>query len=150
MLCVCPEQMGGALARPGRALSLKASPRAAAAKKTAPMMAAGGFVPDMGRRQLMNAFLLGSIAGPLLVLPAVLISYLTPAKAGGGGGGTIAKDALGNDVKVADWIKANPAGSRKLVQGLKVSLVWRGSPGDAPEPDEKVDWVGRLRARSTF
>jgi len=111
--------MGGALARPGRALSLKASPRAAAAKKTAPMMSAGGFVPDMGRRQLMNAFLLGSVAGPLLVLPAVLISYLTPAKAGGGGSGTVAKDALGNDVKVADWIKANPAGSRKLVQGLK-------------------------------
>ncbi len=120
----CPSdavQMGGALARPGRALSLKASPRAAAAKKTAPMMSAGGFVPDMGRRQLMNAFLLGSVAGPLLVLPAVLISYLTPAKAGGGGSGTVAKDALGNDVKVADWIKANPAGSRKLVQGLKVS-----------------------------
>jgi len=116
------EQMGGALARPGRALSLKASPRAAAAKKTAPMMSAGGFVPDMGRRQLMNAFLLGSVAGPLLVLPAVLISYLTPAKAGGGGGGTVAKDALGNDVKLADWLKANPAGSRKLVQGLKVSV----------------------------
>merc|ERR1711966_266510 len=66
-----------------------------------------------------SAFSLGSVAGPLLVLPAVLISYLTPAKAGGGGGGTIAKDALGNDVKLKDWLAKNPAGSRKLVQGLK-------------------------------
>jgi hypothetical protein len=115
------RQMGGALARSGKAMNLKASPRAAAAKSAGPMMAAGGFVPDMGRRQLMNAFLLGSIAGPLLVLPAVLISYLTPAKAGGGGGGTVAKDALGNDVKEADWLKANGPGARKLVQGLKVS-----------------------------
>ena len=45
------------------------------------------------------------VAGPILVLPAVLISYLTPAKAGGGGGGILAKDALGNDVVVEDWIK---------------------------------------------
>ncbi len=52
------------------------------------MSAADGFVPDMGRRGLMNGLLLGSIAGPVLVLPAVLISYLVPAKAGGGGGGT--------------------------------------------------------------
>jgi len=116
------RQMGGALARSGKAMTLKASPRAAAVKSAGPMMAAGGFVPDMGRRQLMNAFLLGSIAGPLLVLPAVLISYLTPAKAGGGGGGTVAKDALGNDVKEADWLKANGPGARKLVQGLKVSF----------------------------
>jgi hypothetical protein len=118
-----PRQMGGALARSGKAMTLKASPRAAAVKSAGPMMAAGGFVPDMGRRQLMNAFLLGSIAGPLLVLPAVLISYLTPAKAGGGGGGTVAKDALGNDVKEADWLKANGPGARKLVQGLKVGII---------------------------
>ncbi len=51
------------------------------------MSAADGFVPDMGRRGLMNGLLLGSIAGPVLVLPAVLISYLVPAKSGGGGGG---------------------------------------------------------------
>jgi len=119
------EQMGGALARKSNAMSLKAPARATAAKSQV-VMSAGGFVPDMGRRQLMNAFLLGSVAGPLLVLPAVLISYLTPAKAGGGGGGTIAKDALGNDVKLKDWLAKNPAGSRKLVQGLKVILSGPG------------------------
>ncbi len=51
------------------------------------MASDAGFVPDMGRRNLMNALLVGSVAGPLLVLPAVLISFLIPAKAGGGGGG---------------------------------------------------------------
>ena len=54
------------------------------------MSSADGFVPDMGRRGLMNGLLLGSVAGPLLVLPAVLISFLVPAKSGGGGGGIAA------------------------------------------------------------
>ena len=112
------EQMAGGLSRSSKAMALKPAARTTAAKSQV-VMSAGGFVPDMGRRTLMNAFLLGSVAGPLLVLPAVLIAYLTPAKAGGGGGGTVAKDALGNDVKIADWVAKNPAGSRKLVQGLK-------------------------------
>ena len=71
-------------------------------------MAAAAIVPDMGRRGLMNSLLLGSVAGPLLVLPgpilsirfspilsifdfisnaAVFVSFLVPAKGGGGGGG---------------------------------------------------------------
>jgi cytochrome b6-f complex iron-sulfur subunit len=83
------------------------------------MSAADGFVPDMGRRGLMNGLLLGSIAGPVLVLPAVLISYLVPAKSGGGGGGVAAKDALGNDVVISEWVKTHLAGDRSLVQGLK-------------------------------
>ncbi|KAJ1473258.1 Rieske [2Fe-2S] iron-sulfur domain-containing protein [Baffinella frigidus] len=101
------------------ALSFKSARSARAGAAVAPKMMESGFVPDMGRRNLMNALLLGSIAGPILVLPAVLISFLTPAKAGGGGGGTVAKDALGNEVKIADWLAAHPAGDRKLVQGLK-------------------------------
>jgi len=125
----------------GRALSLKTSPRSGVAKCMAPVMAADGFVPDAGRRGLMNAFLLGSIAGPVLVLPAVLISYLTPAKAGGGGGGTLAKDALGNEVKVADWLKANPAGSRKLVQGLKGDATYLITKEDGTLEDFGVNAV---------
>jgi len=91
----------------------------AASQPPPPMPAPTGMVPDMGRRNMMNALLLGSVAGPLLVLPAVLISFLVPAKSGGGGGGIVAKDALGNDVKVDDWIKAKGPGDRSLVQGLK-------------------------------
>merc|ERR1719253_2378295 len=83
--------MAGGLSRSSKAMALKPAARTTAAKSQV-VMSAGGFVPDMGRRTLMNAFLLGSVAGPLLVLPAVLIAYLTPAKAGGGGGGTVAKD----------------------------------------------------------
>jgi len=86
-------------------------------------MSGTGFVPDAGRRELMNALLLGSIVGHVAVLPAVLISYLTPAKAGGSGSGSSAKDALGNDVKVAEWLKANGPGAHKLVQGLNVSFL---------------------------
>jgi len=94
--------------------------KASRAISTGPQMSGGSdFVPDMGRRNMMNALLTGSVAGPILVLPAVLISYLTPAKAGGGGGGLLAKDALGNDVVVEDWIKAKGPGGRALVQGLK-------------------------------
>jgi len=96
-----------------------AANRAANNRAPPPMPAPSGMVPDMGRRNMMNALLLGSVAGPILVLPAVLISFLIPAKTGGGGGGIIAKDALGNDVKVADWIAAKGAGDRSLVQGLK-------------------------------
>lgn len=39
---------------------------------------------------------------------------------GGGGGGQAAKDALGNDIKEAAWLKTHPANTRELAQGLKV------------------------------
>ena len=40
---------------------------------------------------------------------------------GGGGAGLIAKDALGNDISAAGWLKAHPPGDRTLSQGLKVT-----------------------------
>jgi len=108
------------VARSSSAMRLAAAPARVASKSLATRMsAADGFVPDMGRRGLMNGLLLGSVAGPLLVLPAVLISFLVPAKSGGGGGGIAAKDALGNDVVIADWLKTHLPGDRSLVQGLK-------------------------------
>ena len=61
------------------------------------------FIPDMGRRRLMNAFLLGSVSGPLVVVAGVLISYLTPAKAGGGSAGTAARDRNGDVIKLTAW-----------------------------------------------
>lgn len=44
-------------------------------------------------------------------------------RSGGGGGGTNAKDALGNDVVAAEWLKTHGPGDRTLTQGLKVCLV---------------------------
>ena len=52
-------------------------------------------------------------------------------RAGGGGAGLIAKDALGNDVKATEWLKTHGANDRNLVQGLKVgqhfqfNVSWR-------------------------
>jgi cytochrome b6-f complex iron-sulfur subunit len=47
-------------------------------------------------------------------------SYLLLCSTGGGGSGLIAKDALGNDITVAGWLKTHPPGDRTLSQGLKV------------------------------
>ena len=45
-------------------------------------------------------------------------AFLT--RAGGGGGGLAAKDALGDVVKSKTWLKAHLPGDHSLVQGLKV------------------------------
>ena len=41
-------------------------------------------------------------------------------RAGGGSGGQVAKDALGNDVKTNSWLATHAKGDHSLVQGLKV------------------------------
>lgn len=46
-------------------------------------------------------------------------SFPCLCSAGGGGGGIAAKDALGNEVKLVDWLKTHPNGDHSLVQGLK-------------------------------
>ncbi|KAI9128991.1 hypothetical protein K1719_000474 [Acacia pycnantha] len=38
---------------------------------------------------------------------------------GGGSGGTVAKDAIGNDVIAAEWLKTHGPGDRTLTEGLK-------------------------------
>ena len=43
-------------------------------------------------------------------------------RTGGGGGGIVAKDALGNDVIASEWLKTHGPGDRTLTQGLKVQL----------------------------
>lgn len=43
-------------------------------------------------------------------------------RSGSGSGGTVAKDALGNDVIASEWIKIHGPGDRTLTQGLKVGL----------------------------
>ena len=101
----------------GRVPSLAAASRA----PVAPIMAAAAddFVPDLQRRTIMNLVLLGGAGVPVLWMGGGFIYFFVPPAAGGGGGGLIAKDALGDAVKVADWISAHPYPTRSLVQGLK-------------------------------
>lgn len=47
---------------------------------------------------------------------------------GVGAGGSIAKDALGNDVKASEWLKSHKKGDRSLTQGLKVGCCQQGRP----------------------
>lgn len=44
--------------------------------------------------------------------------------AGGAGGGTIAKDALGNDVIADAWLKTHGPGDKTLAQGLRVGYFF--------------------------
>merc|ERR1719183_2361854 len=81
--------------------------------------AADDFVPDLQRRTIMNLVLLGGAGVPVLWLGGGFVYFFVPPGGGGGGGGLRAKDALGNDVKGADWSKKFPFPSRSLVQGLK-------------------------------
>ena len=73
----------------------------------------------MQRRTIMNLVLLGGAGVPVLWLLGGFVFFFIPNTGGGAGGGIIAKDALGDDVKGADWAKKYPFPSRSLVQGLK-------------------------------
>jgi len=79
------------------------------------------FVPDMPRRNAMNAILVGAVGVSALGLAVPYISFFLPPGfgQGGGGGGVIAKDALGADVTVKGWLDSHQGGARELVQGLK-------------------------------
>ena len=75
-------------------------------------------VPSMGRRQFMNLLTFGTVTGVALGALYPVAQYFTPYRAGGGGG-TNAKDELGNPVKASAWLSTHPVGDRSLVQGLK-------------------------------
>jgi len=73
----------------------------------------------MPRRNTMNAILVGAVGVSALGLAVPYVAFFVPASSGGAGGGTIAKDALGNDVTVSGWKGTHQGGARELVQGLK-------------------------------
>lgn len=85
----------------------------AAAAKT------GNPVPDMNKRNIMNGILVGAGALPATAMAAAFVGFFVPPSSGGGSGGIPAKDAAGNDVKAAAYLKTHPAGDVNLVQGLK-------------------------------
>ncbi|XP_074572235.1 cytochrome b6-f complex iron-sulfur subunit, chloroplastic isoform X1 [Curcuma longa] len=76
-------------------------------------------VPDMGKRQLMNLLLLGALSLPTATMLVPYAAFFVPPGSGGSGSGTVAKDALGNDVLASAWVKTHGPGDRTLTQGLK-------------------------------
>ena len=76
-------------------------------------------VPDMGRRQFMNLLTFGTITGTALGALYPIVKYFIPPSSGGSGGGLTAKDALGNDIIVGDYLATHGAGDRSLAQGFK-------------------------------
>ncbi len=76
-------------------------------------------VPDMGRRQFMNFLTFGTITGTALGALYPVIKYFIPPSSGGTGGGLVAKDALGKDILVSEFLSSHNPGDRTLAQGLK-------------------------------
>ncbi|MBD2435309.1 cytochrome b6-f complex iron-sulfur subunit [Nostoc sp. FACHB-110] len=76
-------------------------------------------VPDMGRRQFMNLLTFGTVTGVALGALYPVVNYFIPPATGGAGGGATAKDSLGNDVSVSQFLESHNVGDRTLVQGLK-------------------------------
>ena len=76
-------------------------------------------VPDMGKRNLLNAILFGTTAGATVAIGGPFAAFFLPPGSGAGAGGVVALDAAGNPVKKAEYINTHVAGSRELVQGLR-------------------------------
>lgn len=93
-------------------------------------------VPDMNKRVTMNLLLAGAAALPTGALALPYALFFVPPSSGGGGAGVVAKDALGNDVKVSEWLKTHPKGDRSLAQGLK------GDPTYLTVTDDSIENYG--------
>jgi cytochrome b6-f complex iron-sulfur subunit len=76
-------------------------------------------VPNMGRRQFMNFLAFGSATGVALGALYPVVNYFIPPSSGGTGGGVVAKDALGKDIVVSEFLASHNVGDRVLAQGLK-------------------------------
>ncbi|HEY9809402.1 MAG TPA: cytochrome b6-f complex iron-sulfur subunit [Halomicronema sp.] len=76
-------------------------------------------VPSMGRRQFMNLLMFGSLTGTALGALYPVVKYFIPPSSGGSGGGVTAKDALGNDISLSQFLETHNTGERVLAQGLK-------------------------------
>jgi cytochrome b6-f complex iron-sulfur subunit len=73
----------------------------------------------MGRRQFMNFLTFGAVTGTALGALYPVVKYFIPPSTGAAGGGVTAKDALGNDIKLSEFLASHNTGSRTLAQGLK-------------------------------
>ncbi|KAJ0715592.1 putative plastoquinol--plastocyanin reductase [Helianthus annuus] len=78
----------------------------------------GGFLlPTQGLMASKRQQLVGRERAMKMLLPYTY--FFVPPGSGGSGGGTPAKDALGNDIIATEWLKTHGPGDRTLSQGLK-------------------------------
>jgi cytochrome b6-f complex iron-sulfur subunit len=77
------------------------------------------FIPDMGRRKLMNLLLAGTVGLNVAAFGLPYVYFFVPPKQGGGSSSTNALDALGSEIKADQWLETHQTGDRSLVQGLK-------------------------------
>ncbi|KXZ43764.1 hypothetical protein GPECTOR_81g214 [Gonium pectorale] len=76
-------------------------------------------VPDVDKRNTMNLILAAGAGLPVTTLALGYGYSFVPPSAKGVSGGQAAKDALGNDIRIGDWLKTHLPGDRSLSQGLK-------------------------------
>lgn len=98
-------------------------------------------IPDMGRRQFMNLLTFGSITGVALGALYPVVKYFIPPSSGGTGSGVTAKDALGNDVIVSQFLGEHNPGDRTLAQGLKGDPTYIVVQGDKAIADYGINAV---------
>ncbi|KAK6919479.1 hypothetical protein RJ641_015383 [Dillenia turbinata] len=73
----------------------------------------------------MNWLVLGTVSLPTAGMVVPYASFFVPPGSGSAGEGTVAKDALGNDIFAAQWLKTHGPGDRTLTQGLKGSNFYQ-------------------------
>lgn len=78
----------------------------------------------MNKRNIMNLLLVGAVSLPVTSMAIPYALFFVPKSAGGGSGGLVAKDALGNDVKLSSWLATHKAGDHSLTQGLKADATY--------------------------
>jgi cytochrome b6-f complex iron-sulfur subunit len=83
------------------------------------MAAAEELYIDDQRRLIMNLIVVGSAAVSIGAFGIPYIAFFVPPGSGGGTGGTVAKDALGNEIFAKEYLETHPALDRNLAQGLK-------------------------------
>jgi cytochrome b6-f complex iron-sulfur subunit len=76
-------------------------------------------VPNMGRRQFMNLLAFGTVTGTALGALYPVVKFFIPPESASSSGGVTAKDALGNDISVSEFLENHNANDRVLAQGLK-------------------------------
>jgi cytochrome b6-f complex iron-sulfur subunit len=82
-------------------------------------MAADQLYIDQNRRNVMNLILVGSAGVTVAGLGIPYLYFFMPPTPSGAGGKVVAKDALGIEIKLKDYLESKLPGDRSLVQGLK-------------------------------